>query len=669
MQMIQNVVMEVAPAVMPQMSKGGPAAPAAADGTGSFAQVLQGSQANRTDTAAAADPQDAGATTRGAWLRLVNAYGTPVSATGDTKGTQAGSATPAADANQAEATAAPVLSGDLAQALETALAQQAGAGANGSAILAAAGNPQHGGTTAPQQTEKTDNQQAAVLTDAAQQPSAGSVCTTTKQHPEQQPVVGSENATTDVKDLTAETQVQQQAALMLAAAAQAANVVVQQPRELEAQVQQAEPEAAPKGVEPGAAVAVQQDGMHAAAALQQAAKADATAPVLVAASQKQASPTSGQGIPAAQPVPEPSANAASSSAGAATAAQQGEVKVVKQGPGSQSQALDALRAAGPAVHPEVSQKADTEGTTISPATNGAPEKEPRLAATSERQTTAASQPGSTQQADAQQATAQAAPTSERVAPADPKGARAAQAFHGTYSEMRGVSERNGSSQEVAVQEGTGSTQAAPAARVSVLTGYTAGQEGSGDQEQKGHPEQKAQSTQNAAATLQALDTRAQASVESRLTGEAKPAQLKELHENILSQVKDGVVTHDGKGNGQLSIRLNPGELGELKIQVRMDDNRVRVEVQADNKMVKDLLMSNLDSLKESLTSKNFSMEGFDVSTGGGFNSPLNEQQGDPQQQQRAWVRTARADAYGDQPEPTRVNYMTEEVNTLLDVRF
>ena len=150
---------------------------------------------------------------------------------------------------------------------------------------------------------------------------------------------------------------------------------------------------------------------------------------------------------------------------------------------------------------------------------------------------------------------------------------------------------------------------------------------------------------------------------------AKPVNLNSaLHDSILAQIKDGVVTHDDKGNGQMSIRLNPGELGELKIQVRMDDNRLRVEVQADNKMVKDLLLSNLDSLKDSLASKNFTMAGFDVSTGGGgFNSPLPEQKGSPRQQSQ--LRSARAGAYPDQGGSTRVSYLTGEVNNLLDVRF
>jgi len=151
--------------------------------------------------------------------------------------------------------------------------------------------------------------------------------------------------------------------------------------------------------------------------------------------------------------------------------------------------------------------------------------------------------------------------------------------------------------------------------------------------------------------------------------EAKQATTQSaLHESILSQVKDGVVTHDGKGSSEISIKLNPNDLGALKIQISMDDNsRVRVEVQADNKMVKDLLMSNLDSLKEALSSKNFTMDGFQVSTGGGgFNSPLPEHR--DQSQQQPAHRSAGGASYAD-PEEGTVNYMTADVNSLLSVRL
>jgi flagellar hook-length control protein FliK len=347
------------------------------------------------------------------------------------------------------------------------------------------------------------------------------------------------------------------------------------------------------------------------------------------------------------------------------------VVVVNQGAGTGGAALDQLRAAQEAVTDGL-QKAAAKGEAVRPTAAGAPEKEPRAAVASSGNqgdaVAALSAPASTEEQAATVAAgaADSQPQPDRFAQAESKGPRATLGFHGTYSAPRGVTEATGSKPEASVEDAGMKTAPLAGAGKFVPFQGSAGQGNLGDAGQNGHPGQKAQTGDSAVPTQVAgLPT---AAVSEAPQPEAKPAGLKgALHESILAQVRDGVVTHDSKGNGQMTIRLNPGELGELKIQVRMDDNRLRVEVQADNRMVKDLLMSNLDSLKDSLSAKNFAMEGFDVSTGGGFNSPLPEQKENPRQQ--AFLRSARAGAYPDQGEETRVNYLTGEVNNLLDVRF
>jgi flagellar hook-length control protein FliK len=98
---------------------------------------------------------------------------------------------------------------------------------------------------------------------------------------------------------------------------------------------------------------------------------------------------------------------------------------------------------------------------------------------------------------------------------------------------------------------------------------------------------------------------------------AVDGRLAVSHEQIISQVKEKLAEQRiSTDNGQVTLKLHPVELGELKITVRMDDQRVRVDVVAENRMVKDALMQNIDSLKEALARQNVSMERFDVSTGG-----------------------------------------------------
>lgn len=218
------------------------------------------------------------------------------------------------------------------------------------------------------------------------------------------------------------------------------------------------------------------------------------------------------------------------------------------------------------------------------------------------------------------------------------------------------------SEQAAGSKSTGTAQAARPAAPQASQGQGTSNAG------KEHPQQNAQGNQ----TMQALNPGTalqaqQAADNTQPAAKAATAQS-DLHQSILSQVKDGMVVHDAKGNGQMTIRLNPEQLGELKIQIRMDDaNRVKIEVQATNSAVRDVLMSNLDSLKEALSGKNFTMEGFDVSTGGGgFHDSLAEQQGNSQQ--HSTPRFARSGGYGQSP-PAPVRYMTDEADNLLDVRL
>jgi len=106
-------------------------------------------------------------------------------------------------------------------------------------------------------------------------------------------------------------------------------------------------------------------------------------------------------------------------------------------------------------------------------------------------------------------------------------------------------------------------------------------------------------------------------------------------EQIVNQVKEKLAEHRFVADSsQVTIRLHPDQLGELKINVRMDDQKVRVEIVAENQTVKDALLQGADSLKEALARQNVSMERFDVSTQGRqfFNQGFREgrQQEQPQ---------------------------------------
>jgi flagellar hook-length control protein FliK len=87
-----------------------------------------------------------------------------------------------------------------------------------------------------------------------------------------------------------------------------------------------------------------------------------------------------------------------------------------------------------------------------------------------------------------------------------------------------------------------------------------------------------------------------------------------LAEQIHNQIREKLDARDnGSNNGRITLRLHPEELGELKINMRMEDQRLKVEIVTENQSVKDALMQNLDTLKETLSRQNIAMDRFNVS--------------------------------------------------------
>jgi flagellar hook-length control protein FliK len=69
----------------------------------------------------------------------------------------------------------------------------------------------------------------------------------------------------------------------------------------------------------------------------------------------------------------------------------------------------------------------------------------------------------------------------------------------------------------------------------------------------------------------------------------------------------------GMNRSSITLKLHPEELGELKINLRMEDLRLKVDIVTENRSVKEALMQNLDTLKDTLSRQNISMELFNVS--------------------------------------------------------
>lgn len=92
-------------------------------------------------------------------------------------------------------------------------------------------------------------------------------------------------------------------------------------------------------------------------------------------------------------------------------------------------------------------------------------------------------------------------------------------------------------------------------------------------------------------------------------------------ESVAGQVKAQLGTREIKqGSEQITIQLSPDHLGDIKVNFRLEDQRLKVEIVAENRSARESLLQHADSLKESLARQNINMDKFEVTGGNNGNA-------------------------------------------------
>ncbi|MDD2308358.1 MAG: flagellar hook-length control protein FliK [Desulfuromonadaceae bacterium] len=159
-------------------------------------------------------------------------------------------------------------------------------------------------------------------------------------------------------------------------------------------------------------------------------------------------------------------------------------------------------------------------------------------------------------------------------------------------------------------------------------------------------------------------------------GVSAEASRQNVPEQVMHQVKDRLLQHDLKpGNQQITLTLSPDSLGELKMNLNLQGQKLSVEILTENRTVRDAIVLHADALKESLARQNITMESFDVTTGGkgsagqGQNQNAWRELAKEQQQQQLWTsprgyRTAQTDL------PTGHGaYQRQQGQSMLDIHY
>jgi flagellar hook-length control protein FliK len=151
----------------------------------------------------------------------------------------------------------------------------------------------------------------------------------------------------------------------------------------------------------------------------------------------------------------------------------------------------------------------------------------------------------------------------------------------------------------------------------------------------------------------------------------------EVMEQVVGQLREHLAERDIKnGAEQVVIRLSPENLGELKLNLRMENQCLKVEIVAESSMVRDALIKHSDTLKESLASQNITMDTFDVSTGNNRNGAASYGQSQAdwqelarQRQHGAWQSSGGYRISNATEIPKSQIYLASSEHSMLDVHF
>ncbi len=142
---------------------------------------------------------------------------------------------------------------------------------------------------------------------------------------------------------------------------------------------------------------------------------------------------------------------------------------------------------------------------------------------------------------------------------------------------------------------------------------------------------------------------------------------------ITSQVAERLVKHEIKtGNDQISLKLSPENLGSLQLNLRMEDQRLKIEIVAENRGVRDALLQQAGDLKETLARQNIQMDSFNVTTGNNGNNSQQSQnwrQMTAEQRQQSTHYASRQSSGNIENYEGPVHYFAHQYQSTIDVRF
>jgi len=91
---------------------------------------------------------------------------------------------------------------------------------------------------------------------------------------------------------------------------------------------------------------------------------------------------------------------------------------------------------------------------------------------------------------------------------------------------------------------------------------------------------------------------------------------------LLDQMGRQIAKAINRGDGVIRFQLKPPEMGIVKLEMQLSDNHLSLSVAAENSTVKELLLSNIQELRETLQTQGIKIDKLDIQLNNDFNQSL-----------------------------------------------
>ncbi len=107
----------------------------------------------------------------------------------------------------------------------------------------------------------------------------------------------------------------------------------------------------------------------------------------------------------------------------------------------------------------------------------------------------------------------------------------------------------------------------------------------------------------------------QNAVKSAQAGKTNTMWEKTARSNILEQVQEGIFKNLGQGRKQLTLQLNPNNLGTVNVILQVRNKEVQATIRAENHDTAKVIADQLETVKQALEDQGLKVEKLEVQTG------------------------------------------------------